>query len=324
MTKVDLITGILGAGKTTFIRKYAEYLMRNGSRIAILLNDYGAVNIDMVMLKDLECRQCNVSMVVGGADADCHKRRFKTQLINLGMQHFDRIIIEPSGIFDMDEYFDTLYESPLDRWFEKGSIITIADSELEDDISEEMEFMLGSEASCCGTLIISKISSDSHIPETAEKITEHINRSLEFIKCRRRFKADEVLTKPWDKLTDEDFEKIAASGYRNESYIKYYNRDTISSGVHYFMHVHINENRIPDLINEIISDKECGSIYRIKGSLQKENGSWLRINAMPSAVSIDPADDGQAVLIVIGDSLNLDNIDRHIRSENSDPEYVSI
>ena len=55
MTKVDLITGMLGAGKTTFIKKYAAYHINTGKKIAILLNDYGAVNIDMVMLKDLEC-----------------------------------------------------------------------------------------------------------------------------------------------------------------------------------------------------------------------------------------------------------------------------
>jgi G3E family GTPase len=44
MVKIDLITGFLGAGKTTFIRKYAEYLMDKGLSIGILENDYGAVN----------------------------------------------------------------------------------------------------------------------------------------------------------------------------------------------------------------------------------------------------------------------------------------
>ena len=47
MVKIDLITGFLGSGKTTFIRKYAQYLMDAGNNIGILENDYGAVNVDI-------------------------------------------------------------------------------------------------------------------------------------------------------------------------------------------------------------------------------------------------------------------------------------
>ncbi|MBQ5989650.1 MAG: GTPase (G3E family) [Oscillospiraceae bacterium] len=323
MTKVDLITGMLGSGKTTFIRKYAQYHLNKGRRIAILLNDYGAVNIDMVMLKDLECDRCEVAMVVGGADADCHKRRFKTQLINLGMQHFDRVIIEPSGIFDMDEYFDTLYESPLDRWYEKGSVITIADPFAEDELSDEIKFITGSESACCGSLVVSKLTGNED-PSVITGLVNRLNSSLEFIKCKRRFTEEELTAKPWNELTDEDFEKISSSGYRNESYIKLFNRDTLSTGVHYFMHVHIPEDKIISLAKDIFSDSSCGKIYRIKGSLQAENGSWLRLNATPSSVSLTPAADGQAVLIVIGDSLDLKALDERIRYLNTNPEYVSI
>ncbi len=52
MVKVDLITGFLGAGKTTFIRRYADYFMRKGQRINIIENEFGSVNVDAVMLKD--------------------------------------------------------------------------------------------------------------------------------------------------------------------------------------------------------------------------------------------------------------------------------
>ena len=43
-------------------------------------------------------------MVSGGCDADCHRRRFKTKLIAMGMCGYDRVIVEPSGIFDVDEF----------------------------------------------------------------------------------------------------------------------------------------------------------------------------------------------------------------------------
>lgn len=325
MTKVDLITGILGSGKTTFIRKYAQYFIRQGKRIAILLNDYGAVNIDMAMLSDLKCDNCELTMIVGGADADCYKRRFKTQLISLGMQHFDRVIIEPSGIFDMDQFFDTLYESPLDKWFECGSIITVADAGLEDELSDEMEFMLGSEAACCGKLILSKLENTSEeVSQVSAHIISHINRSLEFIKCRRRFSENDMLSKKWNDLTDEDFASLSMAGYRNESYVKLYNRDTVTSKVHYFMHINMDNELISSVINNIMTDLSCGKVFRIKGSLPADDGSWIRINCMPDSFSVTPAAEGQAVLIVIGDNLSKEKIDEYLKSVNTDPEYVSI
>ena len=54
MIKIDLITGFLGAGKTTFIETYARWLMARGEKIGILENDYGAVNVDRLLLQGLE------------------------------------------------------------------------------------------------------------------------------------------------------------------------------------------------------------------------------------------------------------------------------
>ena len=115
MIKIDLITGFLGSGKTTFIRKYVKYLTDKGLKIGILENDYGAVNVDAMLLQDILGESCDLEMVAGGCDADCHRRRFKTKLIAMGMQGFDRVLVEPSGVFDMDEFFDTLHEEPLER-----------------------------------------------------------------------------------------------------------------------------------------------------------------------------------------------------------------
>lgn len=105
MVKIDLITGFLGSGKTTFIKKYAKHLIDKGDNIRILENDYGAVNVDMMLLKDLEGEKCELEMIAGGCDADCHRRRFRTKLIAMGMCGYDRVIVEPSGIYDVDEFF---------------------------------------------------------------------------------------------------------------------------------------------------------------------------------------------------------------------------
>ena len=46
----------------------------------------------------------------------------------MAMCGYDRVIVEPSGIYDVDEFFDGLREEPLDRWYEIGSVITIVDA----------------------------------------------------------------------------------------------------------------------------------------------------------------------------------------------------
>ena len=63
MVTIDLITGFLGSGKTTFIKHYAKYLMDQGMNIGILENDFGAVNVDMLLLQELMGDKCELEMV---------------------------------------------------------------------------------------------------------------------------------------------------------------------------------------------------------------------------------------------------------------------
>ena len=105
MIKIDLITGFLGAGKTTFLTKYANYLISCGNKICILENDFGPINVDMMLLDKIDCDK---EMVSGSYDYDCHFRRFKTKLISMALRGYDRVIVEPSGLFQTDEFFDAL------------------------------------------------------------------------------------------------------------------------------------------------------------------------------------------------------------------------
>ena len=77
MVKIDLITGFLGSGKTTFLKQYAKKLLDQGNNIGIVENDFGAVNVDMMLLQELSGDNCELEMIAGGCDYDCHKRRFK-------------------------------------------------------------------------------------------------------------------------------------------------------------------------------------------------------------------------------------------------------
>ena len=60
----------------------------------------------------------------------------------MGMRGFDRVIVEPSGIYDVDEFFDTLQEEPLDEWYEIGSVIAIVDAKLEETLSPASDYQM--------------------------------------------------------------------------------------------------------------------------------------------------------------------------------------
>ena len=325
MTKIDLITGMLGAGKTTFLHRYARHFIESGQRIAILVNDYGAVNVDMLLLKDLACENCELAMVAACNDPFCHRRRFKTQLINLGMMHYDRVLLEPSGIYDMDEFFDTLHDSPLDRWFEIGSILTVVDASAEDILPPQLDYLFASEAAYAGMLLLSKLSRTPDTPEqAAERVLKHLNRALEGIRCDRRFAQADLIAAEWDTLTPDQLDALSQAGYRGASYVKQFQPEDYAAGVHYFLHVDLPRDRIEPLLQGILHDSACGEITRLKGSLPDGAGGWLRINATKTLFEAEPAPDAQAVLIVIGESPDFAEIDRRLRAENTDPKYTAI
>ena len=305
MVKIDLITGFLGSGKTTFLKKYARYLMDKGLNICILENDYGAVNVDMMLLSPLEGLNCNLEMVAGGCDYDCHRRRFKTKLIAMGMCGYDRVLVEPSGIFDTDEFFDVLCEEPLDRWYEIGSVISIVDASLEESLSPESEYLLASEVANAGAVLLSKTQT---VPADAVTGTVmHLNRAMERVQCKRRFDA-EVITKNWDDLTDADFAAIARAGYVKQSFRKQPVHQENGYSSLYYMNLSLTEGDLRERVPQLLRDSACGHVIRVKGFLRGTDGSWLELNATRQSMELCPIEAGQQVIIVIGEQLNKDAI----------------
>ena len=305
MIKVDLITGFLGSGKTTFIKKYAAWMMEQGLNIGILENDFGAVNVDMMLLHDLEGENCELEMVSGGCDKDCHRRRFKTKLIAMGMCGYDRVLIEPSGIFDVDEFFDVLYEEPLDKWYQIGNVITILDARLEEKLSPQAEYLLASEAADAGCVVLSK-SQEASAEEISETVS-HMNRALEGVKCKRRFREEEVLRKEWEGFTDEDFQRIFSSGYVMEDFEKQCFDEKEGFQSLYFMNLEISRERLEKAAHEILEDPECGDVFRIKGFVRQQD-SWLELNATRREFSLKSISVGQEVVIVIGEGMKEEKI----------------
>lgn len=306
MVKVDLITGFLGSGKTTFLKKYATYLMKKGEHIGIIENDFGAVNVDMMLLKDLEGDKCELEMVSGGCDYDCHRRRFKTKLIALGMSGLDRVIVEPSGIYDVEEFFDVLYEEPLDKWYTIGNVITIVDAGLEDDLSYQSEYLLASQLADCGAAVVSKVA--AHSKYDIDKTIDHINNSLSMFSCKRKL-GREIIIKDWEQFTDEDFERISHSGYSIWDIAKpLIDKEKDFDSV-FYMNVKFTFEGLKKSIDRIFNDEASGDVKRIKGFIKNDDGTYVEINATREKSVFVPIADGQEIIIVIGEHLNKERLD---------------
>lgn len=300
MVKIDLITGFLGSGKTTFLKKYASYYMQQGKKIGILENDYGAVNVDMMLLQDLEGEQCELEMVAGGCDSDCHKRRFKTKLIAMGMCGYDRVLVEPSGIFDLDEFFDVLREDPLDRWFEIGSILAIVDANLEEELSEASEFLLASQVANAGLVLLSKTTEQD--AELERRFATRLENVLMKYQCNRSLEGI-IHSKNWDAYTDADFCACENAGYKVEKYVKRFSEEESGYSAVYIMNKQIPLSELEDKIRSLFISEEYGTVFRVKGFM-KSNEGYVEINATKKELAVSPINKGQDIIIVIGEHLN--------------------
>lgn len=306
MTKIDLITGFLGSGKTTFLKRYADWLMSRGEKIGIIENDFGAVNVDMLLLQELEERGAATEMVIGG-DPDCYRRRFKTKLIALGMQGLDRVLIEPSGVYDPDEFFDVLYEEPLGRWYEIGNVIAIADAKLEEDLSEEADYLLVSQLADAGRVVLSRTQEADR--EQIGRTIAHINRAMERFGCSRRF-GEDVIARDWDDLRDEDFTDLSRCGCRTADHIKLQVVREGGFGSLYYMDQCMTPDQMKETADRLLGDPDCGNVFRVKGFVPLEDG-WMEINANHDGIRTQKTKTGQDVVILVGEDLKKDRIDAY-------------
>lgn len=95
MTKIDIISGFLGAGKTTFIKKLLEEAIA-GEKVVLIENEFGEIGIDGGFLQDagIEIREMNSGCICCSLVGDFGRSLFEV----LTKYEPDRVIIEPSGV----------------------------------------------------------------------------------------------------------------------------------------------------------------------------------------------------------------------------------
>ena len=230
-------------------------------------------------------------MVVGGDGAVAHQRRFRTKLISMAMLGYTRVLVEPSGIYDVDEFFDTLYE-----------VLTIVDARLDPGLSPASRYLLATEAAGAGKIILSKLSEDTQNDTIAQTLAI-LNQAMEEVQCARRFAYPaDVIAKPWDQLEDADFQMLEAAGYRHVSFLK---KDVAEEEAYqslFYMHYETTPEDLKVRVLKLLADPAAGHVLRIKGF-----SSGLELNVTKDERHFHPLTaPTEDVIIVIGEGLRKD------------------
>ena len=125
MTKIDIISGFLGAGKTTFIKKLLEEAIA-GEQVVLIENEFGEIGIDGGFLKDagIEIREMNSGCVCCSLVGD-----FGASLAEVITKYRpERIIIEPSGVGKLSDVVKAVVDVSADMEVELNSAVTIVDA----------------------------------------------------------------------------------------------------------------------------------------------------------------------------------------------------
>ena len=328
MPQIDLITGFPGAGKTNFIKKYVQFLTGQGLTAAVLETDYGAVNLDMVILNDLIGDKCEVEILDGGSGVLPYSHRFHTKLSSMAVSGYDRVIVESFGFYDVDSFFDALVVGPLSQWYSPGSIVNNVEARMEEQLSDEAQYLLVSQTASAGKIVLTHcVEAQAHESAGKEQAAGHcglasdnlsavreralarLNTVLERFQSDRRIIPDDIIARDGDELTQDDFVLIAAAGMIPADYARIPDDMRSGHGTILYSGLELEEQKINGIITEIFADGSCGKVMRIKGFVRAEGNLRIQVDATRHEVKTCRTPFAREVLIISGDELNEDRID---------------
>ena len=171
MTKIDIISGFLGAGKTTFIKKLLEEAIA-GEQVVLIENEFGEIGIDGGFLKDsgIEIREMNSGCICCSLVGD-----FGTSLAEVLTQYKpERIIIEPSGVGKLSDVMKAVIDVSADMDVALNSAVTIVDAAKCKMYMKNFGEFFNNQIENAGTIVLSRtdITDASKIQKDVDMIRE--------------------------------------------------------------------------------------------------------------------------------------------------------
>ena len=172
MTKIDIVSGFLGAGKTTLIKKLIKEALA-GTRVVLIENEFGEIGIDGGFLKEagIEIREMNSGCICCSLVGD-----FGTSLREVMNQYApERILIEPSGVGKLSDVMKAVQDASEGSDMALNTAVAVVDaSKCKLYMKNFGEFFIN-QIECAGTIILTRTdkASQEKIAECVEILREH-------------------------------------------------------------------------------------------------------------------------------------------------------
>ncbi|MCR5768793.1 MAG: GTP-binding protein [Lachnospiraceae bacterium] len=191
MTKVDIYSGFLGAGKTTLIKKLiAEAFAPKSEKLVLIENEFGEIGIDGGFLKDsgIEITEMNSGCICCTLVGDFGEalKKVKKQF------NPDRILIEPSGVGKLSDVIKAIQDVAEDADITVNNFIAVVDASKCKMYMKNFGEFFNNQIEYAKTIILSRTQnvSEEKLAEAVKLIREHNDKAV-------------LITTPWDELTGE-------------------------------------------------------------------------------------------------------------------------
>ena len=194
MTKIDIISGFLGAGKTTFIKKLLEEAIA-GEQVVLIENEFGQIGIDGGFLKEsgIEIREMNSGCICCSLVGDFGKSLEEV----LTKYHPDRIIIEPSGVGKLSDVMKAVRDVACDMDVVLNSAVTMVDAAKCRMYMKNFGEFFNNQIENAGTIVLSR----TDVADAAK-----VEQDVELLRGLNQKAA--IVTTPCSQLTGEQLLEI--------------------------------------------------------------------------------------------------------------------
>ena len=194
MTKIDIISGFLGAGKTTFIKKLLKEAIA-GEKVVLIENEFGEIGIDGGFLKDsgIEIREMNSGFICCSLVGD-----FGRSLNEVLTKYTpDRVIIEPSGVGKLSDVMKAVCDVAGEIDVVLNGSVTVVDAQKCKMYMKNFGEFFNNQIESAGTIVLSRtdVADADKVAQCVEMIREKNPKAA-------------IVTTPIDKLTGEQLLEI--------------------------------------------------------------------------------------------------------------------
>lgn len=319
MTKVDIISGFLGAGKTTLISKLLKEALK-GEQVVLIENEFGEIGIDGGFLKDsgVEIREMNSGCICCSLVGD-----FGTSLKEVvDKYHPDRIIIEPSGVGKLSDVIKAVKDLHIENEIVLNSASTVADASKVKVYMKNFGEFFNNQIEHAGTVILSRTQNVSE---------EKLKTAIELIKSVNP--NAHIITTPWDDIdgtkilgamenvTNLELDMLAEAAQKAyEEHEKEHHHHHDHEHDHHHHHADdvftswgtetpkkYEKAELDSILKKLSESEDYGKVLRSKGMLPCTDGTWMYFDLVPEEYEIrEGSADFTGRICVIGSELKED------------------